>query len=746
MDYSDHNKVLNSITAAQDADRDNLEHSRECENFLHQRDGQWESGVYEKFKNHPRYTLDLANPIVDQISGQIKKADFAIKVKPSGGSADDDSAKIMAGIVRNIENLSGAQYVYNKAAEGFIGTGVDGWMITQEYSEDDGFNQDLFIRSVPNFIDSVTFDPNSMKQDRSDSEFALKRTAMSRAAFDDAYPKRSGLSLPEDRRNQDYVEKPDQVIIGDFFYIEMEEKTVIKLSNGVVAELEEITPVLDELASQQIVEEDRRTIKTPVVFVRKLDGEGWINKEQRTVFKHIPLIPVYGKFKISNNKLIYRSAIDKALDPCRINNYAYSRIVSDTVLSPKPKIWMTREQAEGEESTLRTMNTNNNPVQFYNHTDGQQSPYQVDGTTTNPALLQIMQQSNQSVTQATGLFAANMGDNPGLQSGVAIESLQEAGSTGTLDWFESMEIAQTHTGRILLAAIPNVYDATRTVRILGEDGSIEEQVINESIMDNQTGQPVIVNDLSKGSYDMTVSVGKSYKSRQEASVAAILEMAQIDPTVIQMGQDILLKNTNAPGLDLIAERFRQQLLQSGVIPQEQWTEEEQMKAQQAQAQAQQQPPQPDPMMLAAQAEMMKAEADMATAQLKQQELQIKGQELQLRAQEVQAANQIKMAELQMRGQKDGLTAQQDQQKFDLEVAALQQRGQKDGLTAQQNQQKFDLDVAKAQQDINIKSQSSSVDNEKKATETEGVELDNMAKKIDLMTPNVETTVIIDPTR
>ncbi len=698
-DYNDHNYVVNQVTAAQDSDKDNLEHSRECEDFLHRRDGQWEDSVYETFSAHPRYTLDLANPIVDQISGQIKKADFAIKVRPAGGNADDKSADLMAGMVRNIENISNAQHIYNKAAEGFIGSGVDGWMVTQEWAEEGAFDQDLFIRPVPNFIDSVVFDPDSQEQDRSDSKWALKKTAMSKEAFKEKYPKRTGKSLPEDRENSSYYfHKPEQVVIGDFFYIKMKKKVFIKLSNGMVSTEEELKPILDELAAGGITEETRRDQNVPVVYVRKMDGEGWINDEQETVFRWIPLIPTYGKFKVIDNKIVYRSAIDKILDPCRVHNYAYSRIVSDTVLSPKPKIWMTREQSKGNENTLRTMNTNNNPVQFYNHIANQPAPYQVDGTTSNPTLQAIMGLSNQAVTQATGIFASNQGDNPGLQSGVAIEQLQEAGSTGTLDWFEALEVAKTHTGRILINAIPRVYDATRQVRILGEDGEISQEVINSSVIDNQTGQLIPINDLSKGRYDISVSVGKSYKSRQEESVAAILEMGQVDPSIITEGSDVLLKNTNAPGLDLIADRKRAQLLNGGFIPQDQWTDEERAQIEQAQAMAAQNQ-QPDAAMMLAQAEMVKAQADQQEAQNKLSQIQLDAVRLQQQTEATQG----------------------DQA---LQAAKLQQDGEKNAISAAQQQQQFDLSIEKAVQEIQLANQkelremrNSMVDNEKKMAET-----------------------------
>ena len=101
MEYT-HRKVLNLIGEAQDADKDQRSQAREARVFLDKKDGQWEQHVVERFRknNMPRYTFDKCNPIVNQISGELKKADFDIKIKPAGSDATEDKAKVIDGMVR----------------------------------------------------------------------------------------------------------------------------------------------------------------------------------------------------------------------------------------------------------------------------------------------------------------------------------------------------------------------------------------------------------------------------------------------------------------------------------------------------------------------------------------------------------------------------------------------------------------------------------------------------------------------
>lgn len=662
MKDNDHKHCLALLEEAQDADKDNREAVREAHAFLNKRDGQWEPEVWSKRRGQPRYTFDKCNPIVNQIAGAIKKADFDIKIRPAGGDASKETAELFDGIIRNIETTSNASTIYSRAGRNMVAAGVDGWMVVQKWADAESFDQELAIEYIPNFWDSVFFDTNSQMPDRSDAEWAHKLTAMSKRAYEEKYPEGSGTSVGQGKSFSTYYNKPDQVIVGEYYWIKQTTKTLVQMSNGAVyVEDEEFAKVADELAALGVTEKSRRTRPARSVWLRHYDGSGWLDEAQETVFEWIPLIPAYANFNIVDNKIIYHGVIEKLLDAQRVHNYVMSRYVGDVALSPKPKLWMTPEQAAGHTQKLATMNTNNDPVALYNHIEGQQPPYRDGGALPSPALSELSAITTTAITQASGLFASNMGDNPSLQSGVAIEQLQERGDTGTIDYFQSLEVAICHTAKIIVNAIPKVYDSERLVRILYEDGTHDMLTLNNVVTDQQTGEPVVLNDVSKGRYDVTCSAGKSFSSRRQESVAAILEMAQVDPTIIQEGSDVLLKNAGAAGLDIIAERKRASLLKAGIIPESQWTDEEIQQVQQAA-----QNPQPDAAMLLAQAEMLKAQAEQANAQNKQAELQLKAMELQQRS-------QLDAAKLGQKGQADAISAQQKQREFDLKLEAMAQQ-------------------------------------------------------------------------
>lgn len=660
-DYNDYQAVMALLKEAQEADEDNRERAREAHYFVDKRDGQWEPHWYNANVNKPRYTFDQTSPIVDQVAGEIEQADFDIKVKPAGGDSTKDLAAVYDGLIRNIENISNAKEVFNQAARAMITGGLDGWRIVQKYADACSFDQDIVIEKINNFIDRVWFDVSAENQDMSDANHAWVLNAIPLSKFKEKFPDRAGQSVCQPRSSEAYFDKAETVICGEFYYLKDEPVELVLMSNGAVYEdNEDFQKVVDELAAAGITETKRRKRTKRVCCVRKFDGEGWIGKSAKTVFSYIPVIPTFGNFKIHENKVIYWGVVEKLIDAQRVLNYSLSREIEEGALAPRAKYWMTPKQAAGHERSLATMNTNADPVQLYNADAEVPPPAQQGGAQINPGLRTISESMRQIIGQSAGLFAANMGDNPGLQSGVAIQRLQNKGDNGTVKYFKAQEIAIRHTARIIVDAIPKVYDTERQVRLLNEDGTLELVTINQTVIDNQTGEVVTLNDLSQGIYDVTCSAGASFKNRQQEMITSFIEAAQVDPSLMNLAGDVFLKNVTAPGMDEVAERKRKQLLAQGAIPESQLTDEEKQQLQAAQGQQQ-----PDAATLLAQAELLKGQAAVQEAQIKQAEVQAK---MQLQAQ----SQQLEAAKIQQGGQRDQISAAQKQQEFELKLEKMRQ--------------------------------------------------------------------------
>jgi hypothetical protein len=176
-------------------------------------------------------------------------------------------------------------------------------------------------------------------------------------------------------------------------------------------------------------------------------------------------------------------------------------------------------------------------------------------------------------------------------------------------------------------------------------------------------------------------MGAAYKNRQQETVEQFIEVASAYPELMQLGSDILLKNIDGIGFDQLAERSRELMLQQGIIPQDQMTQEEQQRA----MEASQQPPQPDPNMVIAEAEMLKGQADLMAQQNKQIELELKATEIQSKAQgqtdKLNSETELNLAKIMQENERLRQSQEKIQGDFALKMTELEQKFSQD-LNAQ----------------------------------------------------------------
>ena len=683
INYEKIDQIKSQLKQSQEADSDNREMVSEIHNFLDKRDGQWEPNIISRMGNRPRYTFDKCNPVVDGIAGEIEGSSFSIDVMPAGGDASKDIAKTYDGLIRNIENISNAVYTYNAAAREMVAAGLGGWEVKVDWA--DGFDQDFMIEWVPDFENRVWFDVGAIKQDMSDSQHVFILDNITPDEYDERFPEGSKQSVGSEKSWESYTHKPEFITVCRIIYKKEITVDLVLMSDGSVYEdNDDYKMVVDELSEQGVVEQRRRKKKTHKVVSRIFDGGGFLTEPQDTVFKDLPVVPVFGNFKVREGKVIYRGAVEKLMDAQRAYNYSRSREIEDIALSPPSVLMATREQlSKGSDlQNFENLPISGRRVATYSVDKDAPPPFTTAPPQISAGLQQATQNSIDDIQTSSARAPLQNGDIDRSLSGVAINALNSRSDTGTIKYFKALEIAICYTAKVLINAIPNLYDTATQKRILGEDGSHEIIEINKTTIDMQTGQEVVLNDLRKGKYDVTCSAGEMFKNRQQEAVAALNELSQVVPGLGDITADIMLKNIDAPSVNLAAERVRRQLIQNGVIPESQLTDEEREELQQAQALAAQQPKEMTPDQQIAEAEAARVQAEtqdvIARAQLKQEELRIKEQKDLLDAQNKAAKLELEELALTMKQQ----AAQVEQQNAMIEASIKGQAQVFDSLNTQ----------------------------------------------------------------
>jgi len=535
----------------------------------------------------PRFEVNKIAAHINQVIGEYRQNRVGVKVRPAGGNATTDLADTFNGLIRNIENVSNAKNAYDSAYDLLVNSGFGAWRIITEY-EEGSFNQVVRVKGIPNALTKVWMDPVDTDPNKRNAMWGFVLENMSREEFAKKYPNSpiSDFSVPENELHRQcgaFETTIDKVTIGEYWRKVPVTKELALLDNGQVVDLDEIRDVLDDMNAQVVRTRKYKTHKVEMYIVSGLEV---LEGPMEWAGSYIPIIPVFGFNYYVDAQHYYHGVVRPARDAQTVFNYALSANIEAVALSPKDPYFVSDKQVKGFESQYANFNVENRPFLFFNPDPENPGPPKRGGApSVQTALVQTMQQAEMDIQSTTGRFSANLGDNPANESGRALLAQQKQGDLSTQILLDNMTKGRQYTGEILVDLLPKIYDTERQERILGEDGGTEFVQINSTVIDEATGKPVIVNDLSQGIYDVMADTSPSYATQRTEAVNALTTLATAQPELAPVMSDLISKNLDFPFSEELTSRIRRLMISQGAI------EPNEQEAQEMAANM----PQPDPM-------------------------------------------------------------------------------------------------------------------------------------------------------
>lgn len=539
---------------AEEFEREN--HTLMDEDFCFAGGQQWPYEVEQQRRKErrPCLTINRLPQFIAQVVGDARQNKPAIKVHPVDDNADPETAETLEGLVRHIEANSQAASAYLGAFEHAVTGGKGAWRITTKRDHKDPFVQDAWIERIRSPF-AVFYDPDAKRYDKSDMRFCFVVEWITKAAFEERYPK----CAPDDwegevkRNNSHGWTEGEKVRIAEYWRKKPVKKHIALMQDGRRIEWDQIEPeeydFVADVAETESYEVERylmsghKVIEGPSIF----PGE------------YIPIVPVFGPEEFIGNRTRYRSLIRYAKDAQRQYNYWQTTITEKIALAPKAPFIGTLDQFKGLERFWDNANTENRAYIPYNpDPKAPGPPLRQAPAAVNTAELQQAAQAIDDLKATTGIHDASLGAQGNETSGRAILARQREGDVSTFAWIDNLARSIEHTGKILIGLIPHIYDSQRIVRVLGEDNTSEMVPVNSPGL-NQEGQPAILNDLTTGKYDVTISVGPSYTTKRIEAAESLMQFVQAMPQAAQVAGDLIAKNMDWPGADELGERLKKLL-------------------------------------------------------------------------------------------------------------------------------------------------------------------------------------------
>ena len=554
-------------------------------NFIYNAEamGQWDPVVLQNRRGKPCYTFNRCLQPVNMVVADMRQTRPAGKVRPASDGASEAVADVFAGLCRSIEQCSRADQIYKEQFKFAVAGGFGAWRIMPTYMQDDGegaFDQVLRVLNISN-PQTVIWDPQCADACAADANRCIVAERISDEVYEALYPNGDMNSFSISRDSYGWF-TDKEVRIAEYFERVPREKWIAKMTDGSVrdydadlkateAHLEEHGLTFEKSGVTRIATNKktgakmiRKTTKWQVMWA-KVDGSTVLEGPYFYDWKRIPVVRCPGRYINIEGRKKFQSLIRHSKDAQRSYNSRASDMIERSALLPKAPYLVTETMIKGYENEWNQANTASRPYLPYNVDKSAEGgmPFRTQPLDLPQGAMALAQMSIQDIQATIGYFDPALGNAEDMNrvSGKALVQHTKRSDLGSFEFIDGFSSALQLTWEMMVDMIPATMDSERVERIIGHDG-IEKMVeINKE--DPNTGD--IMNDLSKGSYDVEVTIGPSFQSARQEALDTLISFAEAMPQNAPVIADLIAKNIDSPDAQEMANRLRIPLIQQGII-------------------------------------------------------------------------------------------------------------------------------------------------------------------------------------
>jgi len=627
---------LDEIKSFYDKDKEQNSDSREessNDTYFHWV-SQWDDNILSDSSLAYKGEFNILRRASKQISTDLRTNPVQVDFQPKSESRDD-GADLIDGLYRTDARVNTTIESFDNAAGEAVVCGVGAWELYTEYESSKLGNKNQVIRRRPILEANTTciWDSNAKLLDKSDANRVTLLSAYSDEGYTELVKELTGREI-EGPAMASFATPDDagyfsldtgnntNIWVGNFYHREEIKDNVLTLNDPMGQELmlieSKLSEIMDELIDEGYDIVDSVEIMRWQVTKYIVSGDEILDSFE-IAGEEIPVAPQYGERYFVNGEERWEGVTRLTKDPQRLRNFQMSYLADIVSRSPRPKPIFNPEQLQGYEFMYEENGVDNNyPFLYQNSKDPNGAPLPIGPVAQMPeqqvpvALMQSIQLSRDAVADVAPVNVSQDLADIDL-SGKAMQQLQGRLDEQSMVYQEHRKHALRRDAVIYASMASDTYDAHRVVTITKPDGTRAKMTVMEVKQDRQTGEMVVLNDITNMEFDVFADIGPSYTTKKEQTfdqlTALVAQNMQIDPAMAKM---LMLKQTTLiDGVDMsdVREYANKQLILGGFKEPE--TDEEIAMMQQAQ-----QNQQPDANMALAMAEQAKADANMAEVQRK----------------------------------------------------------------------------------------------------------------------------------
>jgi hypothetical protein len=560
-------KARDWFTTAAKSEEENRHRAQESIDF---RIGdQWDADVVKQREEWklPSMTFNQCDVLISRVASNIIANLPFMTVIPEE-EEDLIGARSVHKIIKHIERVNDAESIYQNLSEDILDGGFGYYRIFTKFSDYDTFEQEIVMKSIPNRF-TVYFDPAAKEDTYEDAKYVIITEVVEREEFEDTYGEDKWDEFYSSDTNGTEFEKwffDNKIRVAEVYWKEPVKRKKLRLvspaGNELVVNEDEIDKLsLLEQNGYEII--DEREDDSFKVMWAKITGTAFLEDKIEVESDYIPVIKAVGKRENIRGKEQLYSLIDNVKAPQQLLNYT---LTTETIMvSMQPKAtWISAEDlVEGYEDTYAHSHNENVGLLMYKRNPAfpGDKPELLPPPRSSQGYLNLVEFANQQIENTSGVTEALLGKKSNEVSGKAIQSRAAGSEMVNAVFGRNVLKAIAYGGRILVNMIGRVYrDIDKVVRVLGKNDGFEYLKINNLIINPETGDVNILNDVSKNKYDYVVEASSNFKTKRRENVANFFQMLQLsqgNPMAQAFIMSEIARNMDIDNAPALAEKFLQ---------------------------------------------------------------------------------------------------------------------------------------------------------------------------------------------
>lgn len=576
----------------------------------------WDEDDRKARKGRPVENYDQLSQYTNQLVNSFRQNPRGAKVSPAGGGATDETAKLRANRIRQIEYDSHAQEVYTVAGENMVTRGYGFARILAEYEAAGSEDQALRLKAIPN-PNQVLPDPDAESTSGADWQYLFFVHTLTKREFKRDYPdaqikdfEPSTIALAPK-----WFGKDGRVQVAEYWYVTETANGKGKPTRTVCMYLTNGIELLQKPGFPKKTEWRGSTIPFAMAagqIVYTTDGTGDSAKMYQSYIRK-------ARSAAKSYSWTKSTELEALAQPVKASLFAYAgqldqKQVDNVILSTQTPVPLIEAKAFIEGMPVGSVL----PLPQYGTRAPDIGNYEI-----------AAESFRRDVQNALGRYSAQdhrMGSTK-VTSGVALKELDKSGDLGSYHFVAHYDDMIRELAVKLDELLPFYDGGEKEITTREEDGTTKRVLINKMTGRAPSGEPAYGKGDNPISADhrhaITISTGPSFDSERELvkeTVMSLMANEQAFPVVASQGVRMLAMG---PGGDKLADAL--EYLEPTAMQQARQQEKEGSE--------------PDPRQLQQQIGQFKQQLQHAEAVMQEQHGQLEGKQAEIQSKEKIAAMQ-----------------------------------------------------------------------------------------------------------